>query len=92
MIGAMRNLCTTILLALVVSNAMMGVHVATHVSAEPSECSLCTAYGDPTAVAASIGLSVSADAGSDIHSGIFKSFESSPAFINFRQRAPPAHI
>jgi len=90
--AAMRNLCITILLALVVSNAMMGVHVATHMSAEPSECSLCTAYGDPTAVAASTGLSVSADVGPDVHSGTFQSFESSLAFISFRQRGPPAHI
>lgn len=46
----MRNLCITLLLALVVSNAMIGVHAATHVSADPNECELCTAYGDPSAV------------------------------------------
>jgi len=52
----MRNLCITLLLLLVVSNAMIGVHVVTHVSAEPSECELCTAYGDPGAAVPTTGL------------------------------------
>lgn len=85
----MRNLCITLLLALVVSNAMIGLHVATHVSAEPSECELCTAYGDPAKVMPSAGLSLPIDS----HPVQAVHFCSAPqttrSIAAVRQRGPP---
>ena len=44
----MRHWFVTLLLLLVVSNAMVAAHAANHVSPEAAECELCEAYTDPS--------------------------------------------
>jgi hypothetical protein len=43
-----RRLRNLLLLTVVISNLLLGVHVATHYSAGSVECELCAAYSDPS--------------------------------------------
>lgn len=86
---AMRNLCITLLLALVVSNAMMGLHVATHVSAEPSECQLCTVYGDSATAMPTAGLSLPINIPAVEAIRFSSAPETSRSILSVRQRGPP---
>ena len=40
--------CISVLLLIIVSHSMAGVHAATHAQADLSECELCAAYADPS--------------------------------------------
>lgn len=88
----MRNLCITLLLALFVSNAMAGVHAATHVSPDPSECELCTAYGDPSTVVPTSDLIVPLVAGAGERPNGQRWLRDSRANFDIRQRGPPRLI
>lgn len=85
----MRSLCITLLLALVVSNAMLGMHAATHVSADPSECELCTAYGDSSAVVPTSGLATPTVAHTSDVQSVLHTHVISRAACDLRQRGPP---
>ncbi len=85
----MRNLCITLLLALVVSNAMIGVHAATHVSADTSECELCTAYGDPSAVVPTSDLVLPLVAPARELPGVQRARCDCRTVFDLRQRGPP---
>ena len=85
----MRNLCITLLLALVVSNAMIGVHAATHMSADPSECQLCTAYGDPSAVVPTSDQAIPHVARARELPNVEPAHCNSRVVVDIRQRGPP---
>lgn len=85
----MRNLCITLLLALVLSNAMIGVHAATHMSADPSECELCTAYGDSSAVVPTSDVVMPLVAQAGELPGIQRARCDCRTVFDFRQRGPP---
>jgi len=88
----MRNLCITLLLALVVSNAMIGVHAAIHVSADPNECELCTAYGDPSAVVPPSDLVMPVVAKASDIPNVQRVRCESRTVCDIRQRGPPHRI
>lgn len=43
-----RVQCISVLLLIIVSHSIAGVHAATHTQADLSECDLCAAYADPS--------------------------------------------
>ncbi len=40
--------CISVLLLIIVSHSMAGVHAVTHAQADLTECQLCAAYADPS--------------------------------------------
>ena len=88
----MRSLCITLLLALVLSNALTGVHAATHVPDDPSECELCTAYGDPSAVIPPSDPAMPLVAQATDVPNLRLAPGTSPAVLDLRQRGPPHPI
>lgn len=85
-----RALYSIVLLVLIASNALIGVHAASHVTVDPTECELCAAYNDPSdAIPADrVEIPPLQRQSHDSLCGAGVDAQTTP--LTVRQRAPPA--
>ncbi len=89
----MRHItCITLLVAIIVSNLLVGVHATWHAPADLGQCELCAAYGDPSDAIPSTGQSL-ATVGPQYHAPqVLVEIDAGTVVLGFWQRGPPQII
>mgnify|MGYP001824517997 CR=1 FL=1 len=87
-----RVLYAIILLTVIASSALAGVHAATHVSADASDCELCSAYNDPSDAITAKKVSIPVAPRQPIVPEHQETVEDRKIAFAVRQRAPPASV
>ena len=85
-----RSLCSFLLIVVIASNAFAGVHAATHVTTDQSECELCAAYNDPSDAIPADRIEVPPLARQRHDSECRDPIDTQSTRFDFRQRAPPS--
>lgn len=89
----MRHLtCITLLLAIIASNLLVGVHATWHGPADLGQCELCAAYGDPSDAIPSAGLLLLVVGPQHYAQQAHTAIETGAVVLGFWQRGPPLII
>lgn len=89
----MRHLtCITLLLVIIASNLLVGVHATWHAPADLGQCELCAAYGDPSDAIRSAGLSLPTAGPQHRAPQSLTATDAVAVRLGFWQRGPPQFI
>jgi len=89
----MRHIsCIALLLAIIASNLLVGVHATWHAPADLSQCELCAAYGDPSDAIPSAGLSLATVGPQNQAPQVLAEIDAETVVLGFWQRGPPQII
>ena len=81
--------CITLLLAIIASNLLGGIHATSHAPADLGQCELCAAYGDPSDAIPSAGLSPPVVGPKHYDHRDFTATDTGSVILGFWQRGPP---
>ena len=87
-----RALYGLVLLLVIASNAFVGVHAASHVTADVTECELCAAYSDPSDSIPVDRVYIPPIARQSHELEYLDPETARSVLLSVRQRAPPASI